>query len=259
MPVPADHVGKYINFLLPPSVGYIAQMAPNLVNGALLNQTINSPGRLWHVPPAAPPTPPRMGAHRAPAPAPIMGGHRGRSGNFVLTGQSWPFTFLKYVPGRTTVVAMGNGLLTGPMSGCYLFRYTQAGVVMFAHVGTADDPGDPRSAQAKADWLTIISQPNTTDIQGGSPADYFTQGDVAAAMMSGNPMDVPICGYFTTTGAYAMLLSKVKISDNPPAPGLMKVAKVKQMTLQPWNTLKVMRKFSGEYAAVKDPNAFKLS
>ncbi len=99
MPVPADHVGKYINFLLPPPVGYIAQMSPNLVNGALLNQTINSPGRLWHIPPAAPPTPPRMGAHRAPAPAPTMGGHRGVAATSYSPASRGLSRFLSMFPG----------------------------------------------------------------------------------------------------------------------------------------------------------------
>ena len=260
---PTNLVGTYVNYVIKPIMPDSPAMALLVVNGALPNQVDNVAGQIWTDPP--PPVPPRpgavpqMGAHRVPAPAPVMGGHRGVVDGFTRSASTWPFFFLKYVPGRTTVAPLGHGVLTGPISGCYLFRYILAGVTYMSHVGTADDPADDRSVQAKADWLTLVGQPTISHVFGGTPIDYFSTPEVAGAMLSGNPMDVSVCAYYTATDAWAVMLSKVPGNRPLPPGGLSKICGVKKMTLQPWTALYALRKFSGEYSAVKRRGAFKLS
>lgn len=263
MPDPSNLVGAYINYVIKPIMPDSPALAAQVVNGGLPNQVENVVGQIWtDPPPAVPPRPgatPTIGGHRALGPAPMLGGHRSAVGGFTQSQTTWPFTFLKYVPGRTTVAPLGHGVLTGPISGCYLFRYTQGGGTYMSHVGTADDPGDIRSVQAKNDWLTLVGQPGTTNVFGGTPIDYFPTAEVARAMLSGNPMDVSVCAYYTATEAWAVMLSKVPNTQPTPPGGLSKISGVKRMNLQPWESLQALRKFSGHYSAEKQPGAFKLS
>ena len=263
MPDPSNFVGAYVNYVIKPIMPDSPALAAQVVNGSLPYQVDNVSGQIWTDPP--PPVPPRPGAmpaiggHRAPGPPPMIGGHRGAVGSFTRSSATWPFTFLKYVPGRTTVAPLGTGVLTGPISGCYLFRYTQGGSTYMSHVGTADDPGDARSVQAKNDWLTLVGQPGTTTVFGGTPIDYFSTAEFSNAMLGSNPMDVSVCAYYTANEAWAVMLSKVPNTQPTPPGGLSKISGVKRMNLQPWESLKALRKFSGEYSAVKTKGTFKLS
>jgi hypothetical protein len=187
--------------------------------------------------PRATPSGLRMGGHRTPAPtAPAP---------FHASGQTWQFTWLKYMAGAVTVAPLGNGVMTGPMSGCYLFRYRQGGNQMVAHVGTSNTPTEDRTIWAKTDWHNLTRQPGVTDVWGYSPRDHVSDMEFTNGF-AGPPASTPapsIVGYFAADGTVSvMLLAPVPASARPPVP-LLKVTLVKKVTLTPWASLKAMRRF----------------
>lgn len=77
---------------------------------------------------------------------------RSASGNKTMT-----YTLLYYIPGLTTYCGLhGIPIITGYMTGCYLFRYRQNGELRVAHVGT-DDLKQDWSDKAKAAWKSIVA------------------------------------------------------------------------------------------------------
>jgi hypothetical protein len=83
---------------------------------------------------------------------------------------SMPYTQLYYVPGLTTFCGIrGVPVLTGFMSGCYLFRYRSNGELRAAHVGTHDTNKEAND-KAKAAWKALVAQPHITDVYGYDPA-----------------------------------------------------------------------------------------
>jgi hypothetical protein len=146
----------------------------------------------------------------------------------------WMFTFLKYVAGAVTTAPFSGSVMTGPMSGCYLFTYSDGGTPGVAHVGTADDPD--KTKEAKKGWVAFAARAGVGSIVGASPFDSFSTNEYAQAMAQGRPPTV--VGYFETGKAYAMLLS-VGTADK------MKLAAVKEMTMKPWDTIKTLPKFAG--------------
>jgi hypothetical protein len=161
---------------------------------------------------------------------------------FLNTNSPWHFTFLKYVAGSVTTAPLTGGVLTGPMSGCYLCRYAQGGQQGLAHIGTYNTPDSPESVAVKAAWRQFVALPNVSGVQGGSPFDYFPTQEFQAAMLG--PGSIPlVCGFFAGGGAaHAVLLAPVPSSMHPPVP-LLKVAALKTMTLQPWATIAALRTF----------------
>lgn len=84
--------------------------------------------------------------------------------------KSMMFTQLYYVPGLTTFCGIrGTPVLTGFMSGCYLFRYKDNGVLRAAHIGTHDTNKEAND-KAKAAWKALVAQPHITDVFGYDPA-----------------------------------------------------------------------------------------
>ncbi|MEN8150084.1 MAG: hypothetical protein ABFS86_09685 [Planctomycetota bacterium] len=66
------------------------------------------------------------------------------------------YQWLEWRPGMVSeVVHAGVDVLTGPMSGCWIIRYTRLGVVCVGHVGTDSTPTNPNSVAAKAAWNTF--------------------------------------------------------------------------------------------------------
>lgn len=238
--------GKYITFVCPtggmppmPSASPIG--GPGLFGqSSAVNTQIHAPGAAWvrGVRPGAP----------APA-APAV--------SFHATGQTSQFTFLNYVPGKVTVASLATPVLTGPMSGCYLFRFRYNGQAYLAHVGTANEPSSAQSLAAKADWNQFVSLPGVSDIWGGSPADFISHSELMAHY-DNDPMGVAKLGYFVGNDAHALLFVKVTRRHNPPPTGLSKVALIKRMTLQPWSSIGQLRTFAGHFNPVNDPNVIKL-
>jgi len=257
MAMPQDAVGHFINFMVPRGGQPVVGGPANTVNGVLIGQTavVNAavwdPGAAWVA--AAPRVPApvpgawvraRPGGGPVPGGGPALGGAPPAPASYHRTGASWNFTFLNYCPGDVTVAPVGAGVLTGPLSGCYVFRYTEGGVSKVAHVGTADTQADARSIKAKNDWMQFTALPGVTNIVGGSAFDMFTHSEVAAAVI-GSPYDVPICCYVTATDAWAVLFAKASDASRPPPGGLMKVVASKRMALQRWEDVSKLRIFSG--------------
>ena len=160
----------------------------------------------------------------------------------VDTHQVWTFTFLKYRPGFVTFASLSEGaVLTGPMSGCYLCKYNRLGQKV-AHIGTAHSMTSQESVKAKRAWLSFVARPDVTGVTGGNPADFFGLGEIQAAMFAGGSIP-DIAGYLGSGEAYAMLLARVPMSQNPLGARLTKVAAFKKMTFQPWSSIAAMRRF----------------
>lgn len=168
----------------------------------------------------------------------------------VRTGPPWTFTYLKYVPGAVTIAALGGGVMTGPLSGCYIFRYTQNGQKV-AHVGTAHSATDAGTIAAKTAWRALVAANNANNVTGSSPANCISFHDAQNAVIKG---DVPqnsttpiIVGYYTGIASYAMLLTPVPQTSLPVAfrgRRLLRVGAVKQMVMEPWGTIRNGPKFA---------------
>lgn len=248
MAIPVDLVGMYMTHIVPRGgVSYLPSLGVP-TNGALAGQTATVKANIYRDPGGV-----SLGGHRTPVPA------AGPASAFVNAQRTWSFNFLKYVGGAVTVSFLNSGVLTGPMSGCFLMRYSEGGLTKIAHVGTANSPASADSIAAKQYWATLVGQPGVSAVVGGSPFDYFTNADVTKAVdFSRDPYDTPICGYFVGNEAYAILFAKVPRAKNPPT-DLMKIIAVRPMTLQPWGTIKEYATFKDRnHSGVKDASSFKL-
>lgn len=211
MPYPQDLVGRFVAYRVDPGGTMNPGMAGQLVNGVLPGQTTAAAVAVYTGPP------------------------------FVNTNVPWNFTFLKYYGGAVTTAPLAGAVMTGPMSGCYLCKYTQAGAQGLAHIGTANARDSAESIAVKAAWGTFVARNDVSLVTGGTPFDHFTTGEFQAAMLS--PSAIPlVVGYFAAGASYAMLLAPVPQSMNPPV-ALLKVAGLKTMTLQPWSTIAALRTF----------------
>jgi hypothetical protein len=178
MAMPYDLVGRYID--------YTVDMGGGKANGQVLtNKTSNASVNVYNT-------------------------------GLVRTGPPWTFTYLKYVLGAVTVCPLTRPVMTGPLSGCYIFRYTQNGPKL-AHVGTAHTPTDDSTVQAKTAWRGLIAN-NTTNITGSSPFNCLTQKDFTDSMFKGSR--VPVCvGYYAGGQGYAMTLTAVQYHQMYTFPG----------------------------------------
>lgn len=153
----------------------------------------------------------------------------------------WNFAFLKYMTGTVTTTRLVGGVMTGPMSGCYLCKYTQAGTPKLAHIGTAHQSDTEDSIQAKAAWRALVASPGVGAVTGGSPFDYFSVADQRNGGFQQSPAQ--IVGFFDAGVAWAILVAPIPADKNSLNRPLMRVAAAKQMTLQPWSTIAAMRRF----------------
>ena len=210
MAMPEDLVGRYVE--------YTVDMGGGLDNGKVLaNKTSNAIVKVYN-------------------------------SGLVRTGPTWNFTYLKYVLGAVTVCPLTGPVMTGPLSGCYIFRYTKNGPKL-AHVGTAHIPTDESTKAAKRAWRGLIAT-NTTNITGSSPIDSIADDEFRNSSIKGlRPQDRknPVCvGYYAGGQGYAMLLTEVPPTTLPLAkrgPKLLRVGAVNRMTMQPWTTIQNLAKF----------------
>ncbi len=162
---------------------------------------------------------------------------------FTNRNARWDISFLEYLPGEVTTVRLQRPVLTGPMSGCYLFRYVVGGP-RIAHVGTHDLGADaPLSLRAKANWRAYIAQSNALQVMGATPADFYSAHERANAQV-GKLGGVPqVYGLFDPGGeSYAVLLAPVG-SDLTTQKDLMIFIAIKTMHLQPWSAIAALRTF----------------
>jgi hypothetical protein len=72
---------------------------------------------------------------------------------------NWSFAFLQYVAGAVTVASLvRKSVLTGPISGCFLFKYNDGGHQKVAHVGTANDSESDETKRANGSWVNALAQ-----------------------------------------------------------------------------------------------------
>jgi hypothetical protein len=223
MPYPQDLVGKFIAYKMDPGVTIPdARLAVMPVNGVLPGRVTDLNVPVYTFKPGlagvgrAPPTPPR----------------------WINTNTNWSFAFLQYVAGAVTVASHQKSVLTGPMSGCFLFKYSDGGPEMVAHVGTANAEDSAATKTAKDSWRHVASLRQVSNIAGASPVTVFSFGEISAAMLE--PGHTPmVAGYFDRAGpAYSILLSPVPTAMKPPVTPMLKVSAVKQMPLTSWNTIR---------------------
>lgn len=226
MPYPQDLVGRFIAYRMNPGgTSAQAQWAASALNGVLTGQVTDSSVRVFTYHAA------RAAKGRAPS---VPAG-------WVDTNTNWSFSFLKYVPGVVTVASRQKPVLTGPMSGCFLFKYANGGPEMVAHVGTANADDSVDTVAAKNSWRNFAALPHVANIGGASPYGVFQFHEIASAMLA--PGHIPmIAGYFDRTGpgagAYSIILSPVPGSMKPPMTPMLKVSAVRTMPLQSWNTIR---------------------
>lgn len=154
---------------------------------------------------------------------------------------AWNFTFLKYIAGAITIAPWGGNLLTGPMTGCYLCKYTQAGATFLAHIGTANDTNSPESIEVKTAWLAFLGKPAVTNVSGIAPDDAYSRDEFAQHMQAG--VAPAVCGYFNGVTAYSLMFAPIRADRNSRHQPMVKVVALKQMQMQPWSAIAALRTF----------------
>ena len=150
-------------------------------------------------------------------------------------GQPWNFTFLKYWAGAITRCTLGQGgVLTGPMSGCVLCRFNNAGGASVAHIGTDMTPTNPNTIAVKADWTPYMASKPAGNFMARRPTDVITDFDVLAEARTGalQPLTgYQVWGYFRRNGdAWALLLHRGN-------GGVNRIIRARPMQLVPWATV----------------------
>ncbi|MBW8785379.1 MAG: hypothetical protein JF593_12215 [Novosphingobium sp.] len=108
------------------------------------------------------------------------------------SGKIAQYTLLYFIPGLTTYCGIrGTPVLTGYMSGCYLFRFRHNGELRAAHVGTHDNLTD-WSDKAKTAWKWIANNPQVSDVFGFDPLKDVSLRLLSAAQKVGTPQVVGI-------------------------------------------------------------------
>jgi hypothetical protein len=168
----------------------------------------------------------------------------------------WAFNFLIYVPGIVTTTALGTDVMTGPMSGCYLFKYSLHGVRM-AHVGTESSPQTPASQEAKTAWKALAARREVSGITGASPFHAWKMMPATGKRSEpDHDLGPPVVyGYFTAGGAqtyaieFALVSRRLKSAAGAgggktvgapvlvTAAPIIKVMRVVRMGMAPWMVL----------------------
>jgi hypothetical protein len=154
----------------------------------------------------------------------------------------WIISFLDYFPGKVTVAQLAQfPVLTGPMSGCFLFRYNeQGGSTWCAHVGTSET--EEVSVEAKRNWKSFAQTRMATHILGQSPFNFFDVPTLrSAAKFAGGPPQ--IYGLFEPGPDgkfYAILLARIQSGDMAK---LVKVHAIRESYLQPWEVIEKGKAF----------------
>jgi hypothetical protein len=152
---------------------------------------------------------------------------------------AWNISFLDYFPGKVTAVQLSQyPVLTGPMSGCYLFRYQDQGSTWCSHVGTGET--EEVTTQGKRNWKLYAQSQMATDIWGQSPYRFFDDTALGAAADIAEGRRPHIFGLFQPNqtgkeGFYAVLLAPIK--SGAPQHGYVKVCAVKGSYLQSWDVI----------------------
>ena len=149
-------------------------------------------------------------------------------------GTPWTFKFLKYWAGAITRTQLNGPLLTGPMSGCILCRYTKGGHTMLAHIGTANAKDSEATVNVKGAWTKYMAD-GVTNLVGRKPTSVINEHDVFANVLKGPPVVVPkTWGYFTLTDAWALLIRTIHIGGGQTS---NEIVMARPMALLPWDQI----------------------
>ena len=159
----------------------------------------------------------------------------------LVGGTPWRFTFLKYWAGEVTTSALAGGVLTGPMSGCYLFRYTHAGRPSVAHVGTDTTPDSAGTVRAKAVWRAMMARPGCV-ANGEAPTKIVSTADQLRIAQQNLNQLPQLCGYFEGGNAWAILFVPA-VAGVTLIPGVLRIAAVRRMPLLDWSAVAAMREW----------------
>ena len=221
MPMPQDLVGKVINFSFRPDYPPDRTL---LRNGVLADHDFTATLQLYYV----------IGR---------VGGSQGRQ--IKPDGRIWSFSFLKYVAGWVATGPMTTPVLTGPMSGCYLCKYTEGGRQFLAHVGTVNTRDSDQSIAVKTAWKAFVARPEVSNVSGANPAKLYTDAELIPEMPFGATVPPSVMGYFDAAGVgYAMAFMQVESNiKGKMMLGMLRVISVKPMPLLPWATLAQKKTF----------------
>lgn len=214
MPYPADLVGKIVD------INFETDLRPSVLKGGTplhgLSAQMDVPVFDYH--------PPRPGVGGAP-PIPER---------FADTGVPWNIEFLWWYPGENTTCRLQRPVLTGPMSGCYLFRYVSGGP-RIVHIGTCEVAQE--SLRTKQNWKIYVNhtlgQAGSLTVFGNTPLDNAIP-DVMELSRRGIMQGVKIFGLFLPDGsAYTLVMQQLL-----PLRTKLMVHAVRPMPLLPWAALR---------------------
>ena len=132
-------------------------------------------------------------------------------------GQAIPHDWLTYSHGHTPRIARNSDILTGPMSGCWITRWTDAGGQKWVgHLGTVESSVAVSTA-AKAGFRAAMNQ--FAKVRGFNPANAWDPGEILPLMAKlrgdpNKPPSVSIVALVTRTGHfYSLLMFRLGYGD----------------------------------------------
>ncbi len=146
------------------------------------------------------------------------------------SGKSQIYTLLYFIPGLTTFCGIrGIPVMTGFMSGCYLFRYRSRGQLRAAHVGTHDTK-EEWSNKAKSAWKSLVAKNHITDVYGFDPLKDVSMKLLMEAQKIGTP---EVVGIWDGNGA-----ARIGVMANPPGKFSKKIlVGIERARLRPWSSI----------------------
>lgn len=150
----------------------------------------------------------------------------------------WRFRFLEYVQGAVTTCPYDGGVLTGPMTGCWVFQMNDGGMPKIAHIGTLMSPDSKESKFVKAAWRAKADTVGLVrNVEGNEPKTFIGDGNIymEAQKANGSPYNIAVCAYFERNQAWSLLLV--------PQGGMTKIAMARPMVLLPWSRVKHIQTF----------------
>jgi hypothetical protein len=156
-----------------------------------------------------------------------------------IGGRLWQYTFLPYYPGLVTYCGLHDQqILTGWMSGCYIFRYVHKGKRHVAHVGT-HETDTMKSDTAKSLWKAFADSADVSDVWGFTPLSTVSDAMIADAYSKG--INLKIAGLWEPNGIMRTVVFGVQ-GNNADRVTLMGVI---NPGLQQWSTIRNNPKFAG--------------
>lgn len=154
---------------------------------------------------------------------------------------AWNMTFLEYIEGGITVGPATGAIMTGPMSGCWLFLATLGNKRILAHLGTDHSPQSTASKRVKATWKQMMdSEGQQANALGCDPFNQMGGQQKFTDLIIRNGGDLfksRVYTYFENNSAWSIIATKQ-------GPSSMLIEEAKPMQLMPWAQAKYTPKFA---------------